>query len=265
MLHAADLGSGGVPLLLLHGIGGAGSSWMPVAKQLASERRVIVPDLLGFGQSPWPDVGYTVEEHLDALDRLLIERGLGDRPLDVAGHSLGAILAAELAARYGRVRRLTLVSLPYFATEEEARATIGKAGGLARLTVMRHWAAGAVCGVMCALRPQLRFLAPHFAPHVPADVARDSLMHNYRSYSRTLENVVVRQRLHGAIERLAARQVTLVHGDVDQTAPLKNVLALAKRHPHWRAEVVEGVGHHLPILRSNLLAALLAPPVEGVL
>jgi len=120
MLHAADLGSGGVPLLLLHGIGGAGSSWMPVAKQLASERRVIVPDLLGFGQSPWPDVGYTVEEHLDALDRLLIERGLGDRPLDVAGHSLGAILAAELAARYGRVRRLTLVSLPYFATEEEA-------------------------------------------------------------------------------------------------------------------------------------------------
>ena len=112
-------------MLLLHGIGGAGSSWMPVAKQLASERRVIVPDLLGFGQSPWPDVGYTVEEHLDALDRLLIERGLGDRPLDVAGHSLGAILAAELAARSGRVRRLTLVSLPYFATEEEARATRG--------------------------------------------------------------------------------------------------------------------------------------------
>jgi len=264
VLHAASLGAGGVPLLLLHGIGGAGSSWMPVAARLASQRRVLVPDLLGFGQSPWPDTAYTLEEHVAAVDRLLQDRGLGDGPLDVAGHSLGAIVAAELASRTPRMRHLTLVSLPYFTTEEEARRTIGNAGLLARLTVMGHWAAGAVCDVMCALRPQLRFLAPHFAPHVPAEVARDSLMHNYRSYSRTLENVVVRHRLDLALGRLTDRHVTFVHGNADRTAPLGDVQALAKQYSRWRVEVVAAADHHLPILRPELLARLLSEPIAQV-
>ncbi len=96
------------------------------------------------------------------------------------------------------------------------------------------------------------------ASHLPAEVARDSLMHNYRSYSRSLENVIVRHRLDPALRRLTDRHVMFLHGDADQTAPLPNVQTLEQRHRGWSLRVVTGAGHHLPILRPELLASLLS-------
>lgn len=257
-LCVEERGAGGRPLLLLHGIGGGKSSWTPVVSILAGHRRTLTPDLLGFGRSPWPDIGYTVDDHLVALEQLLRDRGLATGQIDVAGHSMGAILAAAFAARHaGRVERLTMVCLPYFRSESEARHWIASIGLLARLTVLGHWAAGTICGVMCALRPTLTFLAPHFAPHVPAAVARDALMHNYASYSRTLQNVIVRHRLDPALDRLADRPVRLVHGDRDRSAPLDNVRPLVERYPCWRLQVVAGADHHLPLEQPERLAELL--------
>ena len=43
------------PLLLLHGITGSGRYWLRVAPGLSSEFTVLMPDLLGFGDSPKPD------------------------------------------------------------------------------------------------------------------------------------------------------------------------------------------------------------------
>lgn len=246
------------PLLLLHGIGGASSAWVPAARILAARRRVLIPDLLGFGRSPWPDAGYRLGDHLDAVGALLERRGLGDGPIDVAGHSMGAILAAELAVRLPqRVRRIVLVSLPYFRSEAEAKRSIGALGVLARLTVLEHWAAGAVCAAMCAFRPQFRFLAPHVTRHVPVDVARDAVLHTYASYSRSLRHVIVRHRLDPAIERLSDRDVLLVHGDADRAAPIDAIRALAARRSHWRLEVVAGADHALPVARPGPLARLL--------
>jgi len=51
-----------------------------------------------------------VHDHLSAILNLLERRGLAAGPLDVAGHSMGAILAAELAVRLGHRARRTAVS-----------------------------------------------------------------------------------------------------------------------------------------------------------
>jgi pimeloyl-ACP methyl ester carboxylesterase len=253
-----DLGGGGVPLLLIHGLGGGKSSWEAAGRKLATGRRVLVPDLVGFGRSPWPDIDYSLDDHLDALEALIRERGIAGGPLDIAGHSMGAILAAELAARNPeRVRRVALVSLPYFRSADEAKAWIGNLGVLARLTALGHWAAGAACALMCATRPVLSFLAPHFAPHVPAAVARDAVLHNFASYSRSLQRVVIHHRPDRALAALAGRPVLLVHGDQDRSAPLDNVRILAAGFPAWRLEVVSGADHHLPIDRPEPVARLL--------
>src|SRR5262245_7544976 len=90
----------GPPLLFLHALGASGRYWQGGLGALPDRNRCLMPDLLGFGRSPKPDIDYTVDDHLAALREMLSRLGVVDRPLVILGHSLGAILAAEYAARY---------------------------------------------------------------------------------------------------------------------------------------------------------------------
>jgi pimeloyl-ACP methyl ester carboxylesterase len=97
------------PLLLLHGLASAAAIWELTAPGLAAERRVVALDQRGHGLSDKPDEGYDfatiVADDLAAADAL----GLGPR-FAVAGHSWGANVALELAARHPeRVTALLLV------------------------------------------------------------------------------------------------------------------------------------------------------------
>ena len=96
-LHHVRLGSG-PPLLLIHGLGGSLVNWEPVMELLAAERDVIAVDMPGFGSSdPLPagtrhggvQMGRAISAHLDSL-------GV-ERP-HIAGNSLGAWVALEMAA-----------------------------------------------------------------------------------------------------------------------------------------------------------------------
>ncbi len=256
-LYCEEFGHGGAPLLLLHGLGGGVSTWREVAKILAPDHRVLIVDLLGFGRSPRPDIGYTVDDHLNALGNLLEENGLASETINIAGHSMGAVLAVELAAkRPEKVGGVALVSLSYFQSPAEVQDMAARLGPLARLAVSGHWAARILCGVMCAQRPLLIFLAPLLIQGVPASVARDALRHNYNSFSRSLQNVVVNHRADPAFQVLANRPVTFLHGEGDRVVPLDNVRSLVQRFPGWRLEVLEG-GHLLPVEHPEEIAKLL--------
>ena len=104
---------------------------------------------------------------------------------------------------------VALVNFPYFHSAAEIRDIAERLGLLARLTVADHWAARATCEVMCALRPVLIFLAPRLSRRVPASVARDALRHNFTTFSRTLQDVVVCHRIDPALTALAERPVLL--------------------------------------------------------
>lgn len=84
---------GGPPLLFLHGI--SGLHWTPFLDGLAKQYRVIAPRTPGFGdksQTELDTVQDLVYAYLDLLDALGLER------VPVFGHSLGGMVAAELAA-----------------------------------------------------------------------------------------------------------------------------------------------------------------------
>lgn len=100
---------GGEPLLLVHGLGGTSGVWDPVVDLLASERRVIVIDLPGFGRAPPlpPDVEPTAANLAAALHESCIELGI-ERP-HVAGNSLGGWVALEMG-RAGWAASVTALS-----------------------------------------------------------------------------------------------------------------------------------------------------------
>lgn len=87
-------GGSGDPLLYLHGIGGL--EWGDCLERLSAQHRVIAPRHPGFGDSTGseqladvPDLIYYYLDFLDTMDL---------HGLSVVGHSLGGMIAAELAA-----------------------------------------------------------------------------------------------------------------------------------------------------------------------
>ncbi|OPF71585.1 alpha/beta hydrolase [Streptomyces antioxidans] len=114
----------GRPLVLLHGIGHHWQAWEPVLDILAVERDVIAVDLPGFGASDaLPDgIPYDLDGVIPVLDALF--EALGTRRPDVAGNSLGGLIALELG-RLGLVRSVTALSPARFWTEAERRYAFG--------------------------------------------------------------------------------------------------------------------------------------------
>ena len=111
----------GPKLGFLAGFGGL-PKWVPFLDALARERTVIVPSLPGF---PGGDRGHSVlDSHLDwllATRQLLHMAGLDGA--DLAGSSVGASLAAEMAAVWPQsVRRLALIA-PFGLFDEADPAT----------------------------------------------------------------------------------------------------------------------------------------------
>jgi pimeloyl-ACP methyl ester carboxylesterase len=106
---AYDRSGAGPPLLLIHGLGGERHIWRPVLAALEAERDTIRVDLPGFGESPVLPGGEvpTATAMAVELGRLLDTLGI-DR-LDVAGNSLGAWVALELA-KAGRALSVTCIA-----------------------------------------------------------------------------------------------------------------------------------------------------------
>lgn len=94
ILRAIERGSGGVPLVLLHGLFGRASNFGAVQAKLAERRRVVALDLRNHGASP-----HAAEMSYAAMAADVIEtlRGLDALPCVLVGHSMGG-KAAMLAA-----------------------------------------------------------------------------------------------------------------------------------------------------------------------
>jgi pimeloyl-ACP methyl ester carboxylesterase len=105
-LHYLDAGTG-LPLLLLHGASGGGANWYRLIAPLARQRRVLAPDLPGFGFSDASAAAHPLGRH---VARIMAEwlHSLGIQRVDVAGTSFGGLVALRLP-EYFDVRRLVII------------------------------------------------------------------------------------------------------------------------------------------------------------
>ncbi len=99
-------------IVFLHGIGDSAEAWRGVAALLPADVRTIGIDMLGFGASPKPSwVKYDMDVQAKAISHTLLKLGFSQRPT-IVGHSMGALVAIELAKRYPAVVKWLMLCSP---------------------------------------------------------------------------------------------------------------------------------------------------------
>lgn len=121
----------GPAVVLLHGCPGTLTFLAPLVEALSPTRRVIAPELPGYGASPPLEGPYSFDRVQALLEDLLLARGV--RECALVGHSAGAYRAIGLALGSTRVRATHLVTLGGLAgLDPEVRAAFRQFADLAR-------------------------------------------------------------------------------------------------------------------------------------
>ncbi len=248
-------------LVMIHGIAGSSSTWVPAMPLLAERYTVIAPDLLGHGESAKPRGDYSLGAYASGIRDLL--GVLGHERATVVGHSLGGGIAMQFAYQFPQMaERLVLVASGGLGKEVTPllRALTVPGTEYVLPFVLRRelhdvlGAAGRVVG-------RFGVRADPFLTEVWQAWARLTDVRAQRAFIHTIRAVIdiAGQRVSARDRLYLAHEVPtmIVWGDRDQVIPASHGHIAHELIPGSRLEVVEGAGHFLPIERPELLDRLL--------
>lgn len=224
----------GPALVFLHGVGGNQDSFDDQLRAFSPAWRAVAWDMPGYGKSPLPRGGVTWEGLAAALAALLDD--LGAARAVIVGHSMGGMVAQEMAARHPE----RLAALVLYAT------TSAFGGGDGSFT--KQFLAS-------RLAPLDRGLAPAdiaedvvrgmIAPGAPPEALRRAMATmaavTPAGYRASLECLVTFDR-RADLERIACPTL-LLSASADTLAPAKTMARMAERVPGSRLACLDGLGH----------------------
>ncbi|MEO8431429.1 MAG: alpha/beta fold hydrolase [Acidobacteriota bacterium] len=236
----------GPTVVLVHGYPLDGGMWSGVARVLATEFRVIKPDLPGRSENPVPAEG-TIESYADFLEAVLQSC---PGPTGIAGFSMGGYAALALARR----RPETLKALALVDSRAGADDDAGRAKREEAIAAVR---ANGPQAAADAMLPKLLS---------PEALARKDLVERVR-------RTILRQTPETLESDLAAmrdrpdstaflREITIptlvLAGELDAITPPGPAREMASAIPGGRYVEIPGAGHLSPVERPRAVAAALA-------
>jgi pimeloyl-ACP methyl ester carboxylesterase len=257
----------GPPVVLLHGgiIDAADVTWPPVADRLAPDHTVVVPDLLGYGESDLPEGPLSMQRHVDAVGGFLDELGLDD-PL-LAGISMGGGVAVGTALAYPD-RVGGIVPIDAFALGSELASGL-LTWILAKVQVTNH--------LSVALTARSR----RFARASLASLAHDSATISERTVDRVMAEAR-RPKAGKAFRKFRASEVTrrgyrtdysdrvadldvpahFVHGADDDLLPPSWSRRAAARTPDADLTILDDCGHLATLEQPDAIRDIVAEMVS---
>ena len=202
---AAERADASLPVVLLHGSPGSAEDFRRLAPRLAERRRVIAPDLPGFGASEHRVDDYSIRAHADVSLVLLNELGV-DR-FHVLGFSMGGGPALHMAET---------------APDRAASLVLVASIGVQELELLGDYTVNhGLHGLQLGLFWGLRNLVPHFGTF-DSPIAHSYARNFYDTDQRPLRGIL------GALEA----PVLIVHGEQDPLVPAAAALEHHRIVPH---------------------------------
>ncbi|GAA3066634.1 alpha/beta fold hydrolase [Rhizobium viscosum] len=240
-----DHGTGEEILVLIHGVGMRIEAWGPQIEQLSKGHRVIAVDLPGHGFSAPLDARPELPNFVVWFARLVDE--LGFDAVNVAGHSMGALIAAGFAATMPlKLRRVALLNGVYKRTPTarqavEARAEEIFSGAFDREAPLERWFSsdekdGAAYRLVRELLQKVD--AGGYAAAYRAFATGDAV------YSDCWPQV--------------ARPALFLTGDGDKNSTAEMAEEMARAAPEGRAVVVKGHRHMVNLTAPEEVSEALA-------
>ncbi len=234
----------GRPVVLLHGVGLNAEAWGAQIDGLSGGCRVIAPDMPGHGQSRRLNGQPSLEDYVQAVLPLLDSL---TEPAMIAGHSMGALIAVELAARApAKVCAVAALNAVFERPPEAAAAIRERAGRHDGRTVpdptqtLERWFGNAASPERAACDRWLRAVDP--AGYKAA----------YTAFARA--EAPSRETV-----RAIACPALFATGALDPNSTPQMSRAMADLAPDGRVLVVDDAAHMMPMTHAHrVLGALVA-------
>ena len=251
-------GDRGPLVVALHGLAESGRYWSRIVDWLAPDHRVLTIDLLGFGRSPWPMIGYSAGSHADQV-LATVRHAVGTEPALLLAHQAGVTVAMELAARApAAATGVVGLSTPWYRSDLEARRALRGPWWLSRWLVEHEGRARVLCRTLCGGRTVVPRMARWFGSEsLPADVVEDVFLHHWGSLSGTLRSCWIEARLPDRF-RAPAVPLLALHGDDDLAVPVENLLDAAATRPWLGVERLPGRTFNLALDHPDVVADVVA-------
>jgi len=139
----------GVPVVLIHGVGLQSAAWSPQIEALSKTHRVIAVDMPGHGGSSHLPKDAQLPDFVEWLQAVFDALGL--ETVSLAGHSMGALIAAGFAVTYpNALSRVALLNGVYRRSHQARAAVVARADqirttGFDLETPLARWFADAPC------------------------------------------------------------------------------------------------------------------------
>ena len=230
----------GSRLYLIHGVGLRAEAWMAQVNELSATQDCRALDLPGHGASRTLQHPATLAQYTDRIAAAI------DAPGVVAGHSMGAMIALDLAARHSHlVRGVAALNAIYCRGPEAAEAVRRRAADLSATeqsdpdATLTRWFADQDTAERRACGKWL------------TEVAADQYRTAYDVFAS--ENGPA----DADLAHLPCPALFMTGADEPNSTPDMSE-AMARVTPHGRAVIVEGAAHMMPMTHAGPVNAELA-------
>jgi pimeloyl-ACP methyl ester carboxylesterase len=237
-MSLVDRGSG-PPLLWVHGFPLDHGMWRLQWEALSDERRVIAPDLRGFGQSTVTEGTVTMERFADDLAALLDALGVTE-PVNFCGLSMGGYVAWQFWRKHAdRLRALILCDTRAAADTPEAAAA-------------RFKMADAVLDAGSSLAAEAmlpKLFAPKTydeRPELVDEVRQVILRTDPRAIAAAQRGMAERPDMTAMLREIDVPALLIV-GEHDAITPPEEMRRVTEAMPRAELVVVPDAGHMAPL------------------